>query len=56
MVDARVAISPIVLKALVNRDVLEREQARDRLETVAEHRDWLGAPIYCRAEELLREE
>lgn len=45
----RIAISPIVLKALVNRDVLEREEAVRRLEHLAETRDWLGAPIYHRA-------
>lgn len=50
--DANVAISPIVLKAFVNRGVLDREDARTRLETLAEARDWLGAPIYRRALEL----
>ncbi|WP_254862119.1 hypothetical protein [Halovivax gelatinilyticus] len=49
---AQVAISPIVLKALVNRDILETEDARDRVEQLAETRDWLGRPIYRRAQNL----
>lgn len=53
--DARVAISPIVLKALVKRGVLDREEAIQRLEQVAETRDWLGAPIYRRAKQLFDE-
>lgn len=52
VVDAQVAISPIVLRALVERGVLDVEGARDRLETIAERRDWLGAPIFRRAETL----
>lgn len=47
-----VAISPIVLKALVNRGVLERGEAQQCLEQLAETRDWLGAPIYRRAKRL----
>ena len=56
LTDANVAISPIVLKALVKRGVLEREEALDRLEELAETRDWLGAPIYRRARQLFRSE
>ena len=55
VVNARVAISPIVLKALVKRDVLEPEEARSRLAKVAETRDWLGAPIYRRAQALFED-
>jgi hypothetical protein len=55
LTDAQVAISPIVLKALVNRGVLEREEALQRLEQLAETRDWLGAPIYRRAKQLFDE-
>lgn len=55
LTDAKVAISPIVLKALVNRGVLEREEAVQRLDQVAETRDWLGAPIYRRAQQLFNE-
>ncbi|MFC6989628.1 hypothetical protein ACFQJD_14640 [Haloplanus sp. GCM10025708] len=50
--DAKVAISPIVLKALVQRDVLTVERAREKLDVLAENRDWLGAPIYRRAQDL----
>jgi predicted nucleic acid-binding protein len=50
--DATVAISPIVLRALVKRDVLEHEDARNTLGELAAQRDWLGAPIYQRAKNL----
>jgi predicted nucleic acid-binding protein len=50
--DARVAISPILLRALVKRDVLTDSEAESRLEAVATSRDWLGAPIYRRARRL----
>ena len=52
LVEAKVAISPIVLKALVKRRVLQPEQAGEKLSTMAERRDWLGAPIYRRAKAL----
>jgi len=51
--NATVAISPIVLKALVQRDVLEQGEAVGKLDTLAEQRDWLGTPIYKRAQNLL---
>jgi len=51
-VEAQVAVSPIVLKAFVERDVLTRSEAETKLETLAEGRDWLGAPIYRRARNL----
>jgi len=50
--DADVAISPIVLKALVKRDVLEQEEAVSTLDELADQRSWLGAPIYRRAKNL----
>lgn len=50
--DAQVAISPIVLRALVKRDVLEQTEALEKLDELAEQRDWLGAPIYRRAQSL----
>jgi len=50
--DAQVAISPIVLKALVKRNVLDQEEALEKLDELAENRDWLGAPIYWRAQTL----
>lgn len=52
--DSQVAISPIVLKALVKRDVLTREEALEKLDELAEQRDWLGAPIYRRAQALFQ--
>lgn len=52
LVDAKVAISPIVLKALVKKNRLRESEARERLELLAEKRDWLGAPIYRRAKNL----
>ncbi|WP_255197765.1 hypothetical protein [Halorarius litoreus] len=50
--DSKVAISPIVLKALVQRDVLEQADAVEKLDELAKQRDWLGAPIYRRAKRL----
>lgn len=50
--DAEVAISPIVLKALVQREVLERDRAREKHDALARRRSWLGRPIYTRAREL----
>ncbi|WP_123533839.1 hypothetical protein [Halosimplex salinum] len=47
--DAEVAISPIVLKALVKREVMETERAREKVDRLAEQRSWLGQPIYTRA-------
>jgi len=51
-VEARVAISPIVLAALLRRGVLDREAASEKLDRLAQERDWLGAPIYRRAQSL----
>lgn len=50
--DAEVAFSPILLKALVKRDVLETERALTKLDRLAEQRSWLGQPIYRRARDL----
>jgi hypothetical protein len=52
LADAKAAISPIILKALVKRNVLEQQQAVNKLDELAEQRDWLGAPIYGRARNL----
>ena len=54
--DSKVAISPILLKALVERDVLERNEALEKLDRIADERDWLGAPIYRRARQLFEED
>jgi len=53
--EARIAISPIVLRALVEREVLDSEDALADVEHLAEEGDWLGAPIYRRARELFEE-
>lgn len=53
LAEARVAISPLVLRALVERDVYTPEEASARLQKLATTRDWLGAPIYRKAQELL---
>jgi predicted nucleic acid-binding protein len=55
LTDAQVAISPILLRALVKRNVLTNQEAQDRLEEVAASRDWLGAPIYRRAQQLFEQ-
>ncbi|KTG30249.1 hypothetical protein [Haloferax profundi] len=52
LVDAEVALSPIVLRALVKRDVLTAAEAKSAFEAIAEGRDWLGAPIYRYARQL----
>lgn len=52
LTDAQVAISPILLRALVTRDALAATDAEERLDQIARSRDWLGAPIYRRAEKL----
>lgn len=49
LVSAQVALSPIILKALVKRGVLTNQEAKTEVEQIAENRDWLGAPIYRRA-------
>lgn len=52
----KVAISPIVLRVLVRRGVLDEDRALEKLERMGERRDWLHRPIYRRARELLAEE
>lgn len=54
-VDATVALSPIVLRALVEGDVIEHTDATEYLDEIAENRDWLGAPIYRYAQQLFDE-
>lgn len=55
LVDAEVAVSPIVLRALVKRDTLSSEDAETAFETIAAGRDWLDAPIYRYARRLFDE-
>jgi predicted nucleic acid-binding protein len=52
LTSSKVGISPIILKALTQKDVLTQREALDKLEELAEHRNWLGAPIYRRAKNL----
>lgn len=52
LTSAKVAISPIVLKALIQKDAIEQEEALQKLDELAEQRDWLGAPIYRRTKNL----
>ena len=56
LVSADVALSPILLRALVKRGVLTDSEARSALDTIARNRDWLGAPIYRYAHRLFEEE
>lgn len=46
---SNVVISPILLKALVKRDIFGQEEALEKLEEAAENRDWLESPIYRKA-------
>lgn len=52
LADARVVISPLVLRAIVERDVITAAEATNRLQQLATTRDWLGPPFYRRALEL----
>ena len=52
--ETRIVISAIVLRVLVDREVLDVEDARADVERLADERDWLGAPIYRRARELFK--
>jgi len=51
-VESRVALSPIVLRAAVQRGALGEAEARAAFETISEGRDWLEAPIHRYAREL----
>lgn len=55
LVDAEVAVSPIVLRALVKRDALSAADAETAFETIAAGRDRLDAPIYRYARRLFDE-
>lgn len=50
----RVAISPIVLKALVKRDVLNEEEAKKKAKVVLNTRDWFETPIYEKAVKIFK--
>lgn len=55
LIDGDVALSPIVLRALVKRGTLTSEEANRTLDAIATDRDWLGAPIYRYARQLLED-
>ncbi len=48
----KVVISPIVLKALVKRDVMTEKEAMRKVEIMMNARDWFETPIYEKALEL----
>lgn len=52
LVAVDVALSPIVLRALVSRGAIHEEEAKAAFEMIAEGRDWLEAPIYRYARQL----
>ena len=56
LVSADVALSPILLRALVKRGVLTNSEAQSALDTIARDRDWLDAPTYRYAQRLFEGE
>ncbi|PSG99225.1 MAG: hypothetical protein BRC29_03810 [Nanohaloarchaea archaeon SW_7_43_1] len=54
LANTQVAISPILLKALVKKSRLTKEQALEKLDKAAKNRDWLESPIYRKAKELFK--
>lgn len=52
LVDCQVAISPIMLKALVKKDRITEEEAKEKLDNLAENRNWIGSPIYKHAKNI----
>jgi len=42
----KVVLSPIILKVLVIRGIIDKSEALAKLNEMAEKRDWLGRPIY----------
>ena len=55
LVTADVVLSPIVIRALSKRDAIRDEAAHAAFDSIAEDRDWLGAPIYRYAKTLFDE-
>lgn len=41
-----VVLSPIILKVLALRGIIDKRQALTKLDEMAERRDWFGRPIY----------
>ena len=48
----KVVFSPIVLKALVHKNILSEKEAKDKVKILIESRDWFETPIYERSLEL----
>ncbi len=48
----KVVFSPIVLKALVHRNILSEKEAEEKLTDLIESRDWFETPIYEKSLEL----
>lgn len=46
LVAVDIALSPILIRGLVKRNVLTDSEARTTLERIARERNWLGTPIY----------
>lgn len=55
LTDAKVVISPILLRALVKREILTNEEARAQLNQLIATRNWIDTPIYRRAQDLFEE-
>lgn len=52
--NTKVAISPVILKALVKREIINNLEAQEKLEKAAENREWLESPIYRKAKNLFK--
>ncbi|GAB7095434.1 hypothetical protein JCM30237_25870 [Halolamina litorea] len=52
LLDTDVALSPIVLRALVTRGALSEAEAEGAFDAIADGRDWLGGPIHRYARRL----
>ncbi|NAT11183.1 hypothetical protein C4E22_06540 [ANME-1 cluster archaeon AG-394-G06] len=50
-----VVLSPIILKVLVIRGIIDKRQALTKLDEMAGRRDWLGRPIYRYAKKYFEE-
>lgn len=51
----KVVLSPIILKVLVIRGIIDKSEALAKLNEMAEKRDWLGRPIYRYAKRYFEE-
>ena len=51
----KVVLSPIILKVLVIKGIIDKSEALAKLNEMAEKRDWLGRPIYRYAKKYFEE-